>query len=513
VAAGKEEHCLSVRGVSKTFVGQVALRDFDLTINAGEIHALLGENGSGKSTFIKILTGYHRPDPGGTVALGGRALHFGSPESSYNLGCRAVHQDLGLVESASVADNLSFNAGFARRFGTIRGRAERSRAADDLKQVGLSIDPRTPVADLSPTARTGVAVARALRPNPTAPAQLLILDEPTASLPQNEVDQLLAIVEAVARNGIGVLYVTHRLDEVFRLAHNVTVLRDGRKVVTRPTAGLDHRSLVSLLVGEEFDAVATRSAALPAAADRAALHVAGLSAAHLTGFDMDVAPGEIVGISGITGSGRESLLGAIFGAVDRRVGQVSVDDQPILPSRPDLSVRAGVAYLPPDRKTGGGVFDLSARENISLAGLNTFWRWPALRRRAEKAESRRWFTDLDVRPRGAVDRELATFSGGNQQKVLLAKWLRCQPKVLLLDEPTQGVDVSAKAIIHSRILDSAAGGMAVVVSSSDVDELIALCHRVIVLADGHIASDVSGTAKSVANISRHMLASRSGEGQ
>jgi ribose transport system ATP-binding protein len=506
-----DERCLSVRGIGKTFVGQVALRDFDLTINAGEIHALLGENGSGKSTFIKILTGYHRPDAGGVITVAGHDLHFGSPESSYNLGCRVVHQDLGLVESASVADNLSFNTGFARRFGTIRTRAEQRRAADDLERVGLTIDPNTLVADLSPTARTGVAVARALRPNPAAPTRLLVLDEPTASLPQTEVDQLLAIVEAAARGGTGVLYVTHRLDEVFRLAHNVTVLRDGRKVVTRPTAGLDHHGLVSLLVGEEFDTVATQLAASRAVTDRTALRVAGLSFGHLTGFDLAVAPGEVVGISGITGSGREFLLGAVFGAVARRAGTVSVDDRPIPPGRPDLSVPAGLAYLPPDRKSAGGVFDLSARENISLARLDAFWRWPVLRRGAERAESRRWFDDLDIRPRGAVDRKLSAFSGGNQQKILLAKWLRCQPKVLLLDEPTQGVDVPAKAAIHGRILQSAADGMAVVVSSADVDELTALCHRVVVLADGRIVSDVSGAAKSVANISRHMLTSRSGE--
>jgi ribose transport system ATP-binding protein len=508
-----DERCLSVRGLSKTFVGQVALRDFDLAVAPGEIHALLGENGSGKSTFIKILTGYHRPDPGGTAAIGGRELHFGSPDSSYQLGCRVVHQDLGLVESASVAENLSFNAGFSRRLGTIRARAERQRAAEDLDRVGLSVSPRALVADLSPTARTGVAVARALRPNPAAPARLLILDEPTASLPQHEVDQLLAMVAAVARSGIGVIYVTHRLDEVFRLAHNVTVLRDGRKVVTRPTAGLDHRSLVSLLVGEEFDAVATRSAVLPPASGRAALQVGGLSVGPLAGFDLAVTPGEIVGVSGITGSGRESLLGAVFGAVPRRAGEVRVGDQPVPRGRPDLAVRAGMAYLPPDRKTSGGVFDLTARENISLARLAPFWRWPLLRRGAEREESRRWFTDLDVRPRGAIDRQLFTFSGGNQQKVLLAKWLRCAPRVLLLDEPTQGVDVPAKAVIHDRILQSAADGLAVVVSSADVDELTALCHRVIVLADGRVVSDVSGAAKTVANISRHMLVSAIGEGQ
>jgi ribose transport system ATP-binding protein len=497
---------LAAVGLVKTFAGYRAVNEVDLTIAAGEIHALLGENGSGKSTLIKLLSGYHRLD-GGSIEVGGRPLPSGSTEASYRLGCRFVHQDLGLVGERTVLDNLSLNAGYPTAGWTIRGRAARQAAEECLARVGLDIDVRTPVSELTPSLQTGVAVARALRRDPEAPVHLLVLDEPTATLPHDQVDSLLEIVRQVAARDVGVLYVSHRLAEVRRLADTVTVLRDGRRVAHRPAAELSHDALVELLTAGALDDDRPVAVSTAAAGD-ARLRVSDLASGQLRSFSVDVRPGEVVGVAGLTGSGRERALAAVFGAVGREKGVVEVDGSRLCADRPDLAVRRGVAYLPPDRKTQGGVMALAASHNISLTDLRPFWSRGLLRRRRERSETRRWFSDLGVRPSAAVDAPLETFSGGNQQKVLFAKWLRCKPRVLLLDEPTQGVDIAAKADLHHQINRAAAEGAAVVVSSADLDELVALSHRVLVIRDGAPATELSGSELTVANILVHTLGGR-----
>jgi ribose transport system ATP-binding protein len=497
---------LSVRGLSKTFAGSVALDGVDLDVGAGEIHALLGENGSGKSTLIKILSGYHQPDPGGRVLIDSQPLEFGSAESSYHLGCRFVHQDLGLIAAASVLDNLSLNGGFPTRWGSIRTSVARRLAAEDLARVGVDVAPETAVGLLSPAQRTGVAVARALRQLGLdgQEVKLLVLDEPTATLPETEVEQLLSTVRRVADLGIGVLYVTHRLDEVFELAENATVLRDGRKVATRPVASLDRRGLVSLLVGGELDEVSAESRALHPERGTPVLRVQDLRAGPLAGVSLEARAGDIIGVAGITGSGREILLGAIFGAVERDGGTVAVGDVTVPPHQPRRAMDAGMGYLPAERKTLGGIMEFSARENVTLANLAPFWARGLLRRRREAQEAESWFERLLVRP-PAVEAPLMTFSGGNQQKIIFAKWLRRHPAVLLLDEPTQGVDVGAKVALHRQILATAVEGTAVILTSSDVDELAALCHQVIVLRRGRVVARLRGDEITVSAISRESL--------
>ncbi|WP_261574222.1 sugar ABC transporter ATP-binding protein [Frankia gtarii] len=499
-------HRLEVRGLTKTFVATPALQAFDLTIAPGEVHALLGENGSGKSTFIKILSGYHTPDPGGEVFVGGSPLPFGAPDSSYDLGCRFVHQDLGLVESLSVADNLSLTTGFPTRWGTVRGRELRRRVAAALEIVGLDIDPHQPVSALSPAMKTGVAVARALREDDGRAAGLLVLDEPTATLPVEEVRHLLEIVRTISARGIGVVYVTHHLDEVFELADRVSVLRDGQKVVTTSVRDIDHTTLVHHLIGRGLDEAHAASTALPVGED-VVLAVADLAAGPLRDIDLRVRAGEVVGIAGLTGSGRDTLLPAIFGAVARSRGTVRVGAGARPVAGPRDSIAAGLVYLPADRKLHGGVMSLTARENLTLPRLGDFWRAPLLRRRAESSQARDWFARLDVRPADAAERPLFSLSGGNQQKVLVAKWLRCSPTALLLDEPTQGVDIGAKAEIHRQLLAAVAAGAGAVVSSADIDEVVALSHRVLVLRAGRVVAELVGDEISVATITRESLGS------
>ena len=499
---------LSATHLSKAFGGILALNDVSLEINASEVHALLGENGSGKSTFIKILSGYHRPEDGGEVLINGEKLTFASPTSTYDLGCRFVHQDLGLISTSSILDNLYFNAGFPTRLGTIQGRSARKRAAVDLEKVGLSIDPRQLVANLTPSMRTGVAIARALLNDESSHVRLLVLDEPTATLPQNEVETLLNIVRTTAQSGVAVLYVTHRLDEVFQIADNITVLRDGSKVATTPTSSLDRRELINLLVGTEFEDIHVESQNLHSEHGADVLTVENLISGPLDRVGFSARPGDVVGFAGITGSGRESVLGATFGATPRDGGTVVIAGATIPPRKPANSMAAGMAYLPPDRKVSGGFMDSSARDNVTISNIQKFWRGFNINRKAENREVAQWFSELGVRPSGAIALPLFGFSGGNQQKVLFAKWLSRTPKVLLLDEPTQGVDVGAKAELHRRLLKAASDGAAVIISSSDVDELAAVCHRVYVMRDGHIVKQLDGSALTVANITRECLGSQ-----
>ncbi|HEY6494377.1 MAG TPA: sugar ABC transporter ATP-binding protein, partial [Trebonia sp.] len=505
--AGRADRpALQITGLRKSFESVVALSDFTLSIAPGEIHALLGENGSGKSTLIKILSGYYQPDEG-DVHVGGQQLAFGSPTAAYDLGCRFVHQDLGLVDSLSIADNLALGTGFPTRFGTVRDSTARALARSDLSKVGLDLDPGLMVEALPPAHKTGVAVARALRENPSVPARLLVLDEPTATLPVREVDHLLQMVRTAAANGVAVLYVSHRLDEILQLAHNVSVLRDGVRVVTRPVAGLDRKALVSAIVGTDLTEVSSTARAprdlRPAA--EPVLQVSGLYSDSLDDIGFTAAAGEIVGFAGITGSGRDLLLGTVFGLTPRQAGVVGVRDKEIPGHCPDQAIAGGLAYLPADRQLDGGMMGLTARENLTLVNLKPFWHRGLLSLRGERAEAATWFSQLQVRPRDGSERRLETFSGGNQQKILFAKWLRQTPPVLLLDEPTQGVDVGARAALHQLIISAAAGGMAVVISSSDADELEAVCHRVLIMRDRRIAAELSGTDATSSNISRECL--------
>lgn len=490
---------LEVRALSKTFAGGQALDEVDLHLAAGEIRALLGGNGSGKSTLIKVLSGYHRPDPGCSILVGGEPLQTGDPSSSLRLGARFVHQDLGLVESSSVLDNLAVGAGFPTRLGTIRSRHARRQARAALAQVELDLDPEQLVHTLTPAQKTGVAVARALQPNGERSARVLVLDEPTARLPDQEVARLLALVRAVARGGIAVLYVTHRLDEVFDLADTATVLRDGVKVFEGPVAGMTRDDLLHHLFGSALE---TADALVPV--ERTTdplLDVRGVCTEALAHLSFEVHPGEIVGVAGITGSGREALCATLFGARPRDRGEVRMNGQLVMSGRPDLAIASGTAYVPAERKIDGAFLDLTARENITIGDLRSFWRKPTLRRRLEDAAARKWFEQFEIHPGDGTERLMATFSGGNQQKVVFGKWFQQGPTVFLLDEPTQGVDVGAKAELHRCLSDAALAGAAVLMSSSDSEELIATCSRVIVLRNGSIVAQLVG-----ADINAHLIA-------
>jgi ribose transport system ATP-binding protein len=433
----------------------------------------------------------------------------GSAASSHAAGCRFVHQDLGLIASETVLDNLFVGNGYPTFFGTVNGRAARRGAAEDLARAGIDLDPNRVVGTLSPAEQTGVAIARALRPGDDGGPQLLVLDEPTARLPDHEVAVLLSLVRSATKAGVAVIYVSHRIDEVLDAAESVSVLRDGRKVATRPVAGLDHAALVALLTGDAVEEVDVSTRVPPSAGAPVLLTVDGVSSGRLREVSFAVRQGEVVGIAGITGSGRETVLPALFGGLPRQSGSVLVDGRAVSAGRPDLSVAAGMAYLPPERRSAA-VSGQTARENLMLAALRVHWRWPLLSRRGERSETRSWFRRLNIRPAIGIEHPMSSFSGGNQQKILFGKWLRLGPKVLLLDEPTQGVDIATKAALHREILAAADAGACAVVSSSDAGELIAVCHRILVMRDGRIAGTLTGKDRTMANLTCASLGTSTG---
>jgi ribose transport system ATP-binding protein len=493
---------LVVRQLSKTFPGQVALAGVGLHLRPGEVHALLGQNGSGKSTLIKILAGVHQPDPGGQAWVHGQPLELGSATAAHQLGLRFIHQDLGLVPSLDVIDNIALGQRYQGSW-WLSARREAAAATALLEELDANLDVTATVGSLSPAERTVVAVARALRGGISARG-VLILDEPTASLPATEMGRLFQLIRTVSSRGAAVLYVTHRMGEVFEIADRVTVFRDGRNVVTAPVADMTPGALVTHIVGRSLDEYYPDP---PQPGRGVALDVEDLTTARLDRVSFAVHRGEILGIGGLTGSGREDVAPALFGAVAWQAGRVSVAGRAYTRMHPAGAIAAGIAYLPPDRKRESAIPSFTVRENLTLPRLDTQrGGWLGLRR--ERADADRWLERLDVRPSGS-ERPFATLSGGNQQKVVIARWLRCGASVLVLNEPTQGVDVGAKSIIYRTLAEAARDGAAVVVASSDAEELARLCDRVIVLRDGRVGRSLHGAGLTVDAINHEALIDRS----
>lgn len=480
--------------VSKTFPGMKALDRVSFGIQAGHFHALVGGNGSGKSTLIKILAGVYQADPGGTLRIGDSTVpsEDSTPLWSRHAGIRFVHQDLGLIDQMSVAENLCASGTYPKAGGRIDWKRLYANGQAVLDRLHVPVNARTPMSDLRPAESTLVAIARCLQDRDTQAVNLLVLDEPTARLPQTEVDELLERLRAYSQAGQSILYVSHRLDEVLQYADSVTVLRDGKHVESRPVAGLDRVALTTAIVGGHRDIVGKRKSTSEATPNRApVLQVTNLAGGPLRTVNLSLYPGEIVGISGLVGSGRTSLLETIFGVHGRTAGTIQMGRHALRAGRMDLAIVAGMAYVPEDRARDSAFRDLGLEMNLSAAGLGRYMHTGWFRRQNELADAAADVTRLQIRTPGTTA-PLSKLSGGNQQKVILARWLRSKPILLLLDEPTQGVDVGARAEIYEQIESAVATGAAVLLVTSDLEELLHLSDRVVVMERGSITASAEG---------------------
>lgn len=484
---------LSVRAVSKTFAGRRVLSDFTLDVRPGEVRALLGQNGSGKSTFIKVLAGYQPPDPGAEAMARGEEIVLPLTRGDLDrLGYAFVHQHLGLVATESVLENFLLGDLQTLAGWRISWRAERQRVARALADFGMSVRLDAAVSELSEVERAMLAIVRAVDRLRRHESGLLVLDESTAYLPRDGIDRLFAVVREVAAAGFGVLFVTHRLDEVVALASHVSVLRDGVLVADEPAVDLDETALIERILGFALDQLYP-STNHPSVHEQA-IRATDLSGSGVAGIGLEVGRGEIVGITGLLGMGWEEVPYLLFGAGGGS-GTVTIDgvDEDVTQLTPRRAIRRGLAMLPADRLNASGVGDATVRENLTLL---TVWRhfrggWLHLRREAKEVQAT--LSGFDVRP-SDPDRMLGTLSGGNQQKALLAKWFGIEPRVFMLHEPTHGVDIGAKKQIFARIRAAADSGAAVLIASAEYEDLAHLCDRVLIFRDGRICDELTGSA-------------------
>jgi len=472
---------LEMRGISKGFPGVQALDNVDFTIRAGEIHALMGENGAGKSTLIKVLTGVYQRDDG-IITLDGTGVHPRSTKHAESLGISTVYQEINLIPHLSMAENICLGRQ-PTSLGTLRWRQIKQNARKAMARLGIEIDVTREVSSYSIAIQQMVALARALDTN----ARLLVLDEPTSSLDEHEVAQLFGVIRGLRESGLGIIFITHFLDQTYDIADRITVLRNGQLVGEYPTADLPRIELVARMIGKDAKEVAAMEArpqeAAPADEENALVAIKGLQRRGSVGpIDMTISPGEVVGLAGLLGSGRTEIARLLFGIDRPDAGKISVNGSDAAINSPHKAIALGFAFTPEDRRDAGIIPNLSVRENIVLALQASGGAWKTIGRKAQNALADKFIKALNIRTPSA-EQLVKNLSGGNQQKVLLARWLATEPKLLILDEPTRGIDVGAKAEIEKLIASLRAEGMAILFISSELEEVVRDSQRVVVLRD------------------------------
>lgn len=480
---------LEARRVTKKFPGVLALDEVSFELLPGEVHALVGENGAGKSTLIKVLTGEHRPD-GGQIHFDGREVSFASPRDSQAAGISTIYQEVNLIPLRSVAQNVFLAREPRTRFGLLDNRRMNREAAELLERYGIEVDVEAPVRSLGMGTQQMVAIARAV----SLEARVVIMDEPTSSLETSEVETLFRVIRQLREENVGVVYVSHRMDEIYEICDRVTVLRDGRHVHTDHCSQIPRLRLIATMLGRDLEEVSRGATSFGEAHDVAAepvLRARDLTRSHLLdGISLDVRPGEVVGLAGLLGAGRTETARAIFGSQPLDAGSVEVEGTEIRKGSPAAALNAGIALLPEDRKAEGIIPDLSVRENIVSAALPRISRAGFVSEKAQDELVERFMRELGIKAYGP-EQPVRELSGGNQQKVLLARLLCLNPKVLILDEPTRGIDVGAKAEVQRLIEELAEEGLGVIMISSELEELLEGSDRIVVLRDGAVAGTLT----------------------
>ena len=493
---------LQIRGLSKRFGGVEALRDIDMDVRSGEAMGLVGENGAGKSTVVKILTGIHVPDRG-EVHIEDRPFTFTRPRDAAEAGVAAIHQEPSMFDELTAAENI-FAANFPRGgpFGLIDRRRMRERAREVLQEIGADIALESPVKHLSVAERHMVALARAL----STDARLIIFDEPTAALSQAEILHLYEIIERLKSRGKAIIFISHKLDEVFRVCDRYTVLRDGVLAGTGEIGDVTQADIIRAMVGRTLDDVYPKA---EASIGDTVLEVEGFC--HETEFDdvsFHLRKGEILGFYGLVGAGRTEVMEALFGLKPRQAGQLRINGSPTTIGSPDEAISAGLAYVPEDRQRHGAILPFSVSRNISLPQLDTVSSYGFLDQRREDALVDDFGTTVEIKASG-WDQPVAELSGGNQQKVVIGKWLAVRPRIVILDEPTKGIDIGSKAAVHQTIGNLVQQGMAVILVTSELEEALGIADRLVVMGRGRVVAEFEREAFS----SEAVVTAAAGTGQ
>jgi rhamnose transport system ATP-binding protein len=477
-----EPSALSLTGASKTFGPVIALADGTIDIRPGEIHALVGENGAGKSTLVKILAGVHQPD-GGEFLVAGEPVSFRTPADSKAAGISVIYQEPTLFPDLTVAENIFIGRQPRNRAGLIN-RAEMRRQARALfERLGVPIDPDRVAEGLSIADQQIIEIAKAI----SLDAKVLVMDEPTAALSGVEVDRLFGVARSLRERGAGILFISHRFEEVFALCDRITVMRDGRYISTHVTAEVTVDAIVREMVGRSIDALFPKS---EAPIGDTVLKVEGLGRAGVfRGIDFEVKAGEIVALSGLVGAGRTEVARAVFGIDKYDEGTVTLGGKALKPHSPQAAIDAGIGFVPEDRRKQGLVMDLSVAKNATLTLRKQLAKFGLINGRTERRVAEDWSKRLQVKT-GSQDYAVSTLSGGNQQKVVIAKWLATEPKLLIVDEPTRGIDVGTKSEVHRLISDLAGRGIAILMISSELPEVLGMADRVLVMHEGRITAEI-----------------------
>ena len=475
---------LSMSAIHKRFPGVHALRGVDFDVRRGEVHALVGENGAGKSTLMHILAGVHRPNSGSIAFDGGENVIFENERDAQASGIGMVYQERSLVPTLNVAENIFAARQPAGKWGFIRFRTLYERTEGLLRALEMKLSPTETVDRLSPAQQQQVEIAKAL----SLEAKLVIFDEPTTSLTGAEIERFFGVIGTLKKRGIGIVYISHRLGEIFRICDRITVLKDGERVGTYPAAGLDTDGLVGLMVGRDFLTGLHRPAEGPAGRGRVLLEVRGLdNGGRLRGVSFSARAGEVTALAGLNGSGRTETALAVFGAGPGHSGEIRIDGRPARIRSPQEAVAAGIGYLPEDRKEAGVFPGMSVMENISAAHLASS-RGCFEPKSFYRSEAERFRMQLNISTAG-LGRPVQNLSGGNQQKVLLARWLLVGPRILFVDEPTRGIDVGAKREVHQLLRRLAESGAAVILISSELPEILAVADHIFVLREGKVSGE------------------------
>jgi len=475
---------LELRGISKGFPGVQALSNVNFSMERGEVHALLGENGAGKSTLIKIISGVYQADQG-QMLIDGQPVIFHNPREAQRAGVATIFQELILYPELTVAENIFMGHAPRSRYGLIDWKAMRQRAQELLASLEIyDMDVDSRVGAMSVGKRQRVEIAKALSHN----ARILIMDEPTAALTEADVERLFSIVRLLKERGVSIIYISHRLEEIFMLADRVTVLRDGHYVATKAVRDTSESDLIQMMVGREIDDLFPKIPTQPGAV---VLQVYDVARHPLPrSVSLEVRAGEIVGLAGLVGSGRTELAHVLFGVTPAQQGEIRLDGQLVQIRNPGQAMRLGIAYVPEDRGNQGLIKQMNVRENTSLAILRSIARGGFIKRGEEKNLAERFVDELSVRT-PSIEQVVNKLSGGNQQKIVVSKWLASKPKLLIMDEPTRGVDVGAKSEIHRLISQLASEGMAILMISSELPEILGMSDRVLVMREGRIVAEFS----------------------